>query len=454
MIKEQLIQPSQLSTSQREIRRFGLNGEQPLFALTSSGEVVESGDLRVSTIGELLEKVDCLLQEPEATFCEDVLSRILTTSTSNIVRLEPQALLSPSEFEGYASRFKSGNAFLNPAEDVYVLVDENDQITAYGSRSSICPPLANTPKFSERLMVNKNEPVCTGGIQPCLRQEVDIDDGKVRYPWFTQTDIELVAITDQNQRELQEFQFDAYSCYQMVASLLVAGVPVQNTRLRVNNYMEIIVPVLAEKVPWLEIEKFGYQALNELATRRTLDQGIKSNEYQELQAAALDQLKKLRQSYEPPETTVNFFNELIRNEVYNFEQLPQDLRTKAESAYKRLVSIVDLINKIFGENIASIDCLSYRGGYPGYDKTTMQVDILTPDGQVAAEVGGGGAYPQPMQAAARVLSDEFLAQSDVYAVGFALGNTRLYRAMEKFSQSPKVDLKTSILSWDEFIKLC
>ncbi|MBU1085045.1 MAG: hypothetical protein ABIJ43_02185 [Candidatus Beckwithbacteria bacterium] len=463
--KEIKTKPLQLLTSQREINRFNLKPEQPLFALTSDGGMVKSQDPRVNSVGELLTKVEDLLLEPEAVFCEEILSRILDKSTSSVARLEPQALLSPLEFEAYVYRFKNGGAYLNPTQDFYAVVDETKLPVAYGSRSSLCPPMANISIFSQKLMNIPDEPVCTGGVQPCLRNEVIYEQEKIRFPWFTQTDIELIAITSLDQQENQEILLDTYSCYQMIKALELAGIPNKSIEIRINNYMQILNNVLGDQVPWLEKEIFGYQSLNNLSALKAARK-TETDEYRIEQKQSLNKLSNFCKKFDVPEEAQAFFSNIITKGGYDFSCLSDNPGESPEiitnfnyidaiQAYLRLITTSTLLRNFFpGRQICKIDPLSYRGGFPGYDKTTMQIDVILPNDQVMIEVGGGGAYPNSLQTAAEVLGDSYLNQPQSYAVGFALGNARVYSAMEKFLPSPQVNSTVSVLSWNEFLEVC
>ncbi len=249
--------------------------------------------------------------------------------------------------------------------------------------------------------------------------------------------------------EREKINLDAYSCIQLVNALKASGIPQENIKLRLNNYMEIIIPLLGD-VPWVQKEIFGYQGLNELAGLRSQQINITNPSlYKEKQKTSISILNELAQQYNIPGENLSFFLKLIDTGKYDFSLLQDNVvRNKVISASLRLNTICTIINEIFGQEIAVRDDLSYRGGYPGYDETTMQADIITKN-KIYSEVAGGGAYPLALQEAANILKANQLMDQQAYAVGFALGNARVLEATKSFSNNENF---TKPLKWTDFKK--
>ncbi len=441
-----------------QLKRFGLTGNEILYALVGDGRLIPSPDSRVTNIGDLMVKASELIQQSEAVLGMTVFQTVTSLSGLPSVQLPPQVLLSPEEFQAYAAKFMGeGKTFVNPSEDVYAVTDQlGENAIAYGSRSSICPPLANVRAIEEALSRAKGNPVVVGGVQPCLRQEVEAESGRIRYPWFTQTDTELVSARlgyEPIEVKGNQAKMDAYSTYLLVQALIAGGVPIDAIKIRVGGYMNTIVPLLeSQNLTLQQIEYFGYQVLNALAAKRAggaLQNSNITEAKQKLGNLGGNTMDGKIFTFLSTLISENRYDLTLLKDALSERSIEQTVFDQFVEAYKEMIDIKQVLNRILGRDIVIVDPCQYRGGYPGYDgNITMQADVILPNRTTRTEIAGGGSYPGVFQTAARVLGVEGLETS--YAVGWAIGNARFADAVNQYSGCDVQNNLGFPLSWKDF----
>lgn len=377
------------------------------------------------TLDEVLAINEELQQAVEAKLGSKAVSETLRQSGFPFAFLPYRLLFPASAFEAYLGMYSQFDPQLKnspvPAEDVYVLTNQEQNPIAYLQRSSLWSAVVDGVATARANLTQPGKIINVGGVQPCFRREVKETVKGWRQLGFTQANIELAALTDE---QITTQSLDILSVAQMIKALETMGVPQAMIQIRVNNFMQILYTIIGNNISFLEKEQFGWETLDKMATARIIGNW---DEHERLQKKALDRIQLWEEESKLSPSATQFLIKLIDTGRYD-ENLLQDAYPEANCALTNLKALVDKVASQSPRIKICIDPFSIRGGTPGYDRNTMQADIITPQ-QVFPEIAGGGAYQAAAKLSWRVLFGEE-PPPNFYMVGFALGLLRIKTALD------------------------
>ena len=357
-----------------------------------------------------LERAKALELSSESLLGRDTVLIVLQASGLPRVYMPPRVLYPPSTNEIYLQAYGNYNGVNLPADDVYVLVN-NEQTLGYLQRSSLWSAITDVVATAQAYLSKETPLLVAGGVQPCFRREAQAD---IRPGWkelgFTQADIEIAALTSESQSKQD---VDVLAIRKMVEFARAAGIPEEMIQIRINNASGILYSVLAN-LPFREAEQFGLQVVNEIAAGRVRGDMEKMIN---MQNRATDIIQGWLSEGSISSETGDFLSQLVNDGTYNETYL------KAAGVLDVLSDLKmarDEVRAAFPKASIAVDPLSIRSGY---DRTTMQLDVITPNAQFA-EVGGGGAYELAAKRSWQLQFGE-PAPQEFYMVGFAIGLVRL-----------------------------
>jgi len=376
-------------------------------------------------LGEALARSQSLRQTPETLMGVNAVSETLRRSGLLSFFLPYRLLYSPAAFEAYLGMYSQFDPTLInspvPAEDVYVVVDKKGKSLAYLQRSSLWSAVVDGVATARSNLTTEGDVMNVGGVQPCFRREVREEAKGWREVGFTQADIELAGLTDER---ITPQSLDTLSVTQMIRTLEAMGVSQEMIQIRVNNFTQVLYPIIGDGVSFLEKEQFGWNYLDKMATARVIGDW---DEYGTLQGGALTMVRQWQERGKMNPTTAEFLIQLINSGQYD-ETTLKNAYPHAYCAFENLKTLVNEVMNQYPDVKIYVDALSIRGGTPGYDRTTIQADIVTPQ-KVFPEVAGGGAYQAAAKVSWRVLFNEE-PPPNFYMVGFALGLLRIKTTLD------------------------
>lgn len=394
---------------------------------------IEAGDQTLSLkeneleLSRLVELSEDLKTAPETAMGSTAVKSVLEKSGFRAFILPYRLFFPPEAFKAYLGMYSQFDSKLKdrpvPAEDVYVVMNNDKTPFAFVQRSSLWSAVVDgvTTAREYKELMRSGEIINVGGIQPCFRREVKETVSGWRQLGFTQADIELAALID---GEITPQYLDTQSVCQMIDNLSEMGIPKEMIQIRVNNFMDIVYTILGDNLSFLEKENFGWRYLDRMATARVEKDSLN---YEEVKKETLTIIATLEEQDKLPAEAIRFLRQMVNEGEYD----ESVLQTYYPDAYQVLSDLEILVSEIenkYPQITVYIDPLSIRGGTPGYDRTTVQADIVTPQ-KIYPEVAGGGAYQQAAKLSWRILFEEEPPEN-FYMVGFALGLLRIKTTLE------------------------